>query len=157
MPSPDPQPGPHVEPSSASALTQAVHQSWWNVDRNHGVGNELLYTEQGVCVMPARTMTGRAEVAEFFAARRANGPRLSRHLVSNLVTDVVDHLNASATYVITLYAQDGEAPLALAPPTMIADATDHFVRDDDRWLIQRRVIEPVFVSAGSSPIPLPRN
>lgn len=77
-------------------IVTAVHHSWWNVDRELGVGAEMQNTENGVCVMPAMTMTGRAEIADGYAKRQANGPRLSRHLVSNLVLDAADEDRAVA-------------------------------------------------------------
>lgn len=134
-----------------SAIVQAVHRSWWNVDQQHGLGNELLYTDDGVFVTRAMTMAGRAEIAHMYSARKANGPRLSRHLVSNLVTEVVDDY-VCATYVIVLYARNGLTPLTLEPPTMIADATDQFVLSQDRWLIRRRTVEPVFVAADNDSV-----
>lgn len=146
MPSSHPRP-PHLDEAPHSAITQAVYRSWWNVDRDLGIGSELLYTEDGVCVMPALTMTGRAEIADGYAARQANGPRLSRHLVSNLVSDIVDDDHITATYVLTLYARNGVAPSTLDSASAICDVVDDFVRRRNGWLIERRVLEPVFVAA----------
>lgn len=137
-------------------ITQAVHRSWWNVDRSAGIGSELLYTEDGVCAMPALTMTGRGEIAHGYAARQANGPRLSRHLVSNLVTDTHDHTQVTATYVLTLFAGNGVAPMELDSPQAICDVTDVFARTGDSWLISHRRLDTVFVAADNDSVLLGR-
>ena len=142
--------GPRQQTADAavhSAVVQAVHRSWWNVDLEFGVGSELLYTEDGVCEMPALTMTGRAEIIRGYAARQAAGPRSSRHLVSNTVVDSLSDERASAMYIVTLHAHNGLPPLPLHSPSAICDVVDHFVRDGGEWLIERRVLDAIFVAA----------
>ncbi|WP_342659997.1 hypothetical protein Rruber_04268 [Rhodococcus ruber] len=157
MPSDDQLPGPAiVEPHRHTEIAQAVHRSWWNVDRSAGIGSELLYTEDGICVMPALTMSGRDEIARGYAARVAHGPRLSRHLVSNLVTDSRGDGQVTATYALTLFARNGVAPLALESPQAICDVTDDFVRVGSQWLIQQRVLDAVFVAPNNDSVLLGR-
>ncbi|MDV6247383.1 nuclear transport factor 2 family protein [Rhodococcus opacus] len=153
----DPPHGPAAAESNRhTEIAQAVYRSWWNVDRAAGIGSELLYTEDGVCVMPALTMTGRDEIVRGYAARQAHGPRLSRHLVSNLVTDHHDDARVTATYALTLFARNGVAPLELDSPSAICDVVDDFVRTGGDWLIRRRVLEAVFVAQDNDSVLLGR-
>ena len=153
----DPPHGPATAESNRhTEITQAVYRSWWNVDRAAGVGSELLYTEDGVCVMPALTMTGRDEIVRGYAARQAHGPRLSRHLVSNLVTDHHDDDRVTATYALTLFARNGVAPQELESPSAICDVVDDFIRTGDGWLIRQRVLEAVFVAPENDSVLLGR-
>ena len=142
-----------AELRSGSAVIEAVHRSWWNVDRDLGIGSELLYTEDGVCVMPALTMRGRAEIATGYAKRQANGPRLSRHLVSNAVAEV-DGESAGVRYVLSLFAAGGVAPLEVDSPSAICDVEDRFVLTTGGWLIEHRELTPVFVAASNDSVML---
>jgi SnoaL-like domain len=138
---------------SRDSVVEAVHRSWWNVDRDVGIGSELLYTMDGICVMPALTMRGREEIAAGYTKRQANGPRLSRHLVSNLVAVIGDE-HASAIYVLSLFAGNGVAPLEVDSPSAICDVEDRFVRTDDGWLIEYRELTVVFVAARNDSVML---
>ena len=137
------------------SATDAVHRSWWNVDADFGAGAELLYAEDGVCVMPTMTMRGRDEIAAGYAARQANGPRLSRHLVSNLVVDdETGHI--TARYVLSLFAVNGLAPQAADSPQAICDVVDTFV-EDGSWLVQHRELTTIFVSPTTDSVMLQKS
>jgi SnoaL-like domain len=144
-----------AEPSRDD-IVEAVHRSWWSVDRDFGSGSELHFTDDGECLMPALAMRGRSEIATGYAKRQANGPRLSRHLVSNLVVDVHAAGRASATYVVALFAGNGSAPLAVDSPSAICDVHDEYALDNGRWLIARRELAAVFVSPTNDSVMLPR-
>ena len=101
-------------------------------------------------------MTGRDEIVRGYAARQAHGPRLSRHLVSNLVTDHHDDARVTATYALTLFARNGVAPLELGSPSAICDVVDDFVRTGGGWLIRQRVLEAVFVAPENDSVLLGR-
>ena len=139
---------------SRDGVVEAVNRSWWNVDRDLGVGSEQLFTEAGVCVMPAMTMNGRAEIAAGYAKRQANGPRLSRHLVSNLVIDHPAPARATARYVVSLFAGNGTAPLQVDSPSAICDVQDELVVVEDHWLIEHRELTAVFVATGNDSVML---
>ncbi|WP_232840210.1 nuclear transport factor 2 family protein [Nocardia aurea] len=136
------------------AIVEAVHRSWWNVDRELGVGSELLFAEGGVCVMPALTMRGRHEIAEGYAKRQSNGPRLSRHLVSNLVATCTDSERAHASYALSLFAANGVAPLTVSSPSAICDVEDRFVLTYSGWLIEHRELTAVFVAPDNDSVML---
>jgi SnoaL-like domain len=135
-------------------IIEAVHRSWWTVDRDMGLGGELHFTPDGECVMPAITMRGRNEIARGYARRHDNGPRLSRHLISNTVVDIGTTDAASARYVITLFAGIGAAPLEADAPTAICDVEDRFRLVGGQWLIEQRELTAVFVAARSDSVML---
>lgn len=136
-------------------VVETVHRAWWNVDREFGIGSELFFTDDGTCVMPALTMCGRDEIAAGYARRQARGPRLSRHLVSNVVVRITDD-HATATYALLLFAGNGQAPLVLDSPSAICDVDDELVLTEAGWLIHRRELTAVFVGASNDSVMLRR-
>jgi SnoaL-like domain len=137
-------------------VAEAVYASWRTVDHCAGIGSEAQYTEDGICAMPALVMRGRAEIARGYAARVEAGPRLSRHLVSNLIVTAHDGGRSTASYVVTLYAADGVAPQELRHPSAICDVTDEFRLVDGQWLIEHRVAQPIFVAVDNDSVLLGR-
>lgn len=135
------------------SVIEAVHRSWWTIDRDMGLGGELQFAPDGVCIMPAATMRGRDEIAAGYARRHANGPRLSRHLVSNEVV-VVDGSRASVRYALTLFAGNGTAPLDIDSPSAICDVEDVFELDGKAWLITRRELTAVFIAPSNDSVML---
>jgi hypothetical protein len=135
-------------------IIEAVHRSWWTVDRDLGLGGELSFTTDGVCVMPAITMRGRHEIAAGYARRHEHGTRLSRHLVSNTVVEIGDIDSASARYVLTLFAGIGTAPLEFDAPSAVCDVEDRFRLVGHQWLIEQRELTAVFVAAGNDSVML---
>jgi hypothetical protein len=74
-----------------------------------------LYTQDGLMARPtapASPITGREAILAAFLSRPA---RPSRHVVSNVVVDVVSDTEATATSVLILYT--GEAPSGGGLPT----------------------------------------
>lgn len=133
-----------------------VHGSWWNVDHEHGSGGERFFLPDGVCEMPAMTMSGREAIAEGYAARRAAGDRVSRHLVSNLQVSDQDGFRIVARYSLVLYAGHGPLPLPLELPQAVCDVEDTLVRHDGDLLIARRRLEAAFVAEGNDSVMLKR-
>ena len=131
-----------------------IINSWWNVDHEAAVGGEHYFTSDGVCQMPAITMTGREEIAAGYAKRQSAGARLSRHLVTNLVVHQDDDLHARARYVLTLYAIRGRQPGLLTEPQAVVDVVDQCVHEDGRWLIEHRLLTSVFISASNDSVML---
>lgn len=56
---------------------------------------------------------------------------------------------------MTLYAGNGVAPLTLESPSAIC-VVDEFTRASGGWLIERRVLTPVFVAASNDSVLLGR-
>lgn len=134
-------------------IERLVHQTWWNTDAESGVGGESFFTPDAVIAMPARSMSGQGEIVAGLKARLSRGPRLSRHLVQNLVVDPTA-VGAIARYAILLYAANGVAPMEIPGFQAIADVDDDFVLQDGRWLIRHRRLTTVFTSPASDSIML---
>lgn len=130
-----------------SSLESLIADFAWRIDHNDGRGVEELFTPDGEYGFGGvGTVTGRAEIAGFYNQRRAGGPRLSRHIFSNLHLDSIEDNRASGTCVLTLHAADGVAPLPLSP-VMIADYQDEYLLDETgSWRFARRSVSIVFGS-----------
>ena len=118
---------------------------WHEVDRNWGEAAHEYYTEDAIFTTSLRTRSGRAEIQEFYRSRRDRGARVALHLISNLRVNVHNTADASAEWVLSLHAADGEPILPSKPAIMIADVADVLVRcGDGRWRYRSRVIRPLF-------------
>lgn len=121
---------------------------WYDVDYLYGHNAHEFYVEDGVFTTSERTRTGRAAIAEFYRGRQRRGPRTARHVIANLRVSVQDRDNASADWILLLYAAEGEPVLPSEPAIMIADVRDQCRRGaDGRWRYASRTIRAVFKSS----------
>ena len=127
---------------------------WYRVDHQGGEGVAELFTEDGIYSVPGGRNVGRAAIAESYLRRAARGPRLSRHVHSNLRVTIESADRARGVSVLTLWARDGEAPMALVLPVSVSDVVDDYVRGEDgTWRIAHRHITAAF--KGDEPPVLP--
>jgi SnoaL-like protein len=127
---------------------------WYRVDHRNGEGVADLFCEDGVYSVTGGRNAGRAAIAASYVARAARGPRVSRHVHSNLRLTVESPTRATGVSMLTLWARDGEAPLALVLPVSVSDVHDTYVRDaGGDWRIEHRHITPAFL--GDEPAVLP--
>jgi hypothetical protein len=104
---------------------------WWDVDRD-GAGRALeFYTEDCVYLMCDHRMEGHAAVKAYYDYRDARGPRLVRHVLTNLRARVKAPDCATLDAVLSVYAADGVPVLPSTPPIMIADNSCELVRGAD--------------------------
>ena len=134
-------------------LTMVVTALWHDIDHHDGCGAAAFFTPDASLTFSRRTFQGRAAIDEVYRERRARGPRVSRHTVTNLhiVQDGPDYIDAVSALV--LYAQDGAPPIPTTTPVLIADVHDRFVRADPTgpsgpWLIAARRLENQFLAPG---------
>lgn len=137
------------DPSAASAILRvellaAITALWFEIDHRDGLSACNFFTPDATLRFGDRTFRGTAEIDGVYRARVARGPRVSRHLVSNLHVLRADESTASATSALILFAEDGEPPRPTTAPLMIGDVIDEFVRTGDRWLISARYIREMF-------------
>ncbi|MGL5853073.1 MAG: nuclear transport factor 2 family protein [Phycicoccus sp.] len=151
-------------------LVVVVTSLWFDVDHHHGRGAHRYFTADARLRFDRATVQGSAAIARVYADRSARGPRLSRHLSSNLHLVQVDPTRVRAISGLLLFAEDGVAPRLSTAPTLVADVHDEFELHDGRWLIDSRWVENLFIApttelavpqrpmsrAGSSPGPLSR-
>jgi len=102
-----------------------------------------LYTTDSRFARPSRPgdfVIGRAAILASFTARP---PRPQRHVVANIVVDVVDDSQASAFSVMLLFTgevpADGGLPLRDATGPLVGSYTDRLVRTAEGWRFAERV------------------
>ncbi len=127
---------------------------WYLVDHHGGEGVAELFCADGAYSIPGGRNVGRAAIAESYVLRAARGPRLSRHVHSNLRLTIESPGRARGVSMLTLWARDGEPPMALTLPVSVSDVHDEYVRGGDgRWRIAHRHITAAF--HGEEPPVLP--
>ena len=141
--------------SERADIERAVHRSWRLVDQTDGSTVHEGYADGAVFATPAVQLTGRDEIAAGHRARHASGPRLSRHIVSNLDVES-DGSRATVGYVLTLFSGKGSAPMRLANPQAVCDVEDRWVKVGDDWRIARRELIPIFISDDNDSVMLGR-
>lgn len=107
-----------------------------------------LFAEDGVWASADNIMNGRASILRGFRARQDNQRRMSRHVCTSALIDVIDASTASGVVYLTLYRHDGEAGRATSPtqaPSMIGEYRDRFVRTSAGWRFQRREVHISFI------------
>ncbi|MFE9601367.1 nuclear transport factor 2 family protein [Streptomyces hokutonensis] len=126
------------------------------VDREAGVGVAELFVDDGVYIAGSRRAAGRAAIDEAYRARHARGARVSRHVISNHLVVGLDTSGpepvATATSLLSLYAEDGTAPRPAAAPILVADFHDRLVRGPLGWHYLERRLTPLFLSTAVKPV-----
>ena len=116
----------------------------WLIDHCDGDGVAELFAEDGVYDMSDHVYSGRAEIEQFYAIRKARGRRTARHVFTNLRLELETPKLARAVSILTLYAYDGAPPYP-AQAIMISDYRDELVAEADGiWRYRSRTIVPVF-------------
>ena len=131
-------------------LQQKLVRYWHDVDFNSGCNAGGYYTEDAVFEGEGFTYTGRGEIEEFYAFRRDRGPRVVLHAVINFSCTFDGDTCANAAWVCMLYAHDGDAPQASAPPINVSLVRDVYVREHGDWLVKRRSWSTLF--QGGAPV-----
>jgi len=148
-----------MQDETSSALIRSQLEAlnvefWYRVDHHDGDGVADLFTEDGVYSIPGGRNRGRAAIAESYVKRAARGPRVSRHVHTNLRVTIESPTDARGVSMLTLWARDGEAPLPLTLPVSVSDVEDTYVKGDDgAWRIAHRHITSPLV--GDEPPVLP--
>jgi hypothetical protein len=135
-------------------LSMLVTELWFEIDHGDGTAASGYFTADAELTFSRRTFRGTGEIDGVYRDRTARGPRVSRHLMSNLHVLRREADLAEAVSALVLYAQDGEPPVPTTVPVLVADVYDRFVRvgepdgDAHRWLIASRRIENRFLMPG---------
>ena len=127
-------------------LAAVVHAVWFEIDHGDGSRVSSFFTPDAELRFVSRSFHGRDEIDGVYAARSGRGPRVARHVATNLHVTEAGEDTASAVSILVLYAQDGSEPRPTVTPSMVGDVVDSFVRVDGRWLISRRHIQQQFVA-----------
>lgn len=149
MTGPDGARAPLLTTDEAFRIRKAVEdrliEYWWDVDRD-GAGRALeFYTEDCVYLMCDHRMEGREAIRRYYDYRASRGPRLVRHVVTNLRARALGPDLATLDAVLCVYAADGVPVLPSTPPIMVADNSCEFVRGaDGAWRFRLHRITPLF-------------
>jgi ketosteroid isomerase-like protein len=127
---------------------------WWDVDKNDAREAASFYTPDSIYWMTEHRMDGPAAVQAYYDHRASRGPRLVRHVLTNLRARVHSPDRASVEGVLTVYAADGKPVLPTAAPILVADNTADFVRGADGvWRMAVHRIDALF--RGGVPVLVP--
>ena len=126
-------------------LLEVVTALWFDIDHRNGTSASGFFLPDGEVRFGERAFRGTAEIDVLYAARAGRGPRVSRHVATNLHVTGTGPGTASAVSILTLFAEDGEPPRPAVTPAMVGDVTDVFEQREGRWLIRSRLIEQLFI------------
>ncbi len=139
-----------TRPERAPAIRQffedVIIGIWYDIDHRDGSRVSRYFWPDATIMFSERLVRGRAEIDATYAARVARGPRLSRHVVSNIHLAELSEDRAKVVSTFRLYAADGHPVAANTEPLTVEDLVDDFRRTDDgEWLIEHRVMIHLFV------------
>lgn len=105
-----------------------------------------LFTADSVYRPRHRTFNGHEGVRAYLESRPHE--RISRHVISNCLVDVLSPDEARGYCVLTYFVDEGGAaggePAPLSGARLVGDYRDRFVRTKEGWRIAERVGEIVF-------------
>ena len=113
-----------------------------------------LFSDDGIWVSVDREVIGRDAIAKVFLDRQNQSGRVSRHICTNLLIDVIDQNKATGVVYVTLFRHDGPPDRKSSPsgvPTVIGEYRDSFVRTKDGWRFQARMVKIDFAREGTTP------
>ena len=107
-----------------------------------------LFAPDGVWTSAEAAREGRSAIAAAFQARQDNTGRISRHVCSTVLIDVIDAHSAQGLTYVTLYRHDGKPGRSAAPldrlPEIVGEYRDTFVQTPDGWRFQTRQVVTAF-------------
>jgi hypothetical protein len=126
-------------------LMSVLTALWFEIDHNGGASAATFFTPEAELRFANAVFQGTAEIEEVYADRSARGPRVSRHVVTNLQLLEVGTDRVRALSVLLLFGADGEPPRPSTLPTLVGDVLDEFEFREGRWLIRSRWIQNLFI------------
>ena len=130
---------------SSQAVADVLAALWFEVDHRDGADAHLFFTPDADLTFGSARFEGRTAIQRVYRGRAARGPRVSRHIMSNVHITRVDGDTAEVMSALCLYAQDGIGPRPRATPVAISDVRDRFVRTPTGLLIASRTITNQFM------------
>ncbi len=130
----------HVaERDCASICTQFFHF----LDRRDYSAVASLIAEDGVWIRQGLALTGGAEVRSALEARPSDFE--TRHLLNNVVVEILDASSARVAYDLSVYTRNGISPAIHAA---IMSGTDLLGHDGAAWRIRLKQAEKIFGFTG---------
>jgi hypothetical protein len=121
-------------------------------DRWDYKGMAALYSPDGRWYRAGKELVGReAILAELGLRSKA---QKVRHILSNLLVDVVDEKHALLRSYLTVYRHENCVPsdreVLIHAPSLVLLVTANFEKTSDQWLISNQAMQREFVFHGSS-------
>ena len=109
------------------------------------------YVPDGRLTIAGKTHAGRAAIRTRLAHQPAD--QVSRHVVSNVLIDVIDSSNARGCAYVTIYRGTrrdarGAGPLPLDAPFLVGMYDDRYVNTSDGWRLSERTLVTTFRRTG---------
>ena len=142
--------------SRTLAVTDLLTALWFDIDHNRGINAHTFFTVDATLTFDARTFHGHNDIRGVYRARAQRATRTSRHVVTNVHVEMGagPHAELHVTSIVSLYAADGEPPLAANSPICIADVVDKIVEQNGHMLINARRWHSLF-RAPDAPLAVP--
>jgi hypothetical protein len=120
------------------------------VDFGEAAAVAALFTEDARWEGTDLLLTGRGEIRAWFERREGIARRVSRHVFTNVMIDVVSPTEATGLSYMINYRHDREEgdeslPVVMEVPKWIGEAHDTFRLTDDGWRYSSRRVEPAFM------------
>ena len=118
------------------------------VDHDEAAKIADLFTIDGVWTNVNITMNGHDKIRAGFQKRQDNRRRMSRHVCTNTLIDVINENEAVGTVYMTLYFHDGEPGRELSPTDCLqklGEYRDRFVKTEQGWRFSRREVVSNFL------------
>lgn len=126
-------------------ITELLVEFAWRIDHDAGRGVEELFTEQGHYSLFGHRVVGRDAIQQLYEGRRNRGPRVSRHLFTNVS---VREGNSPGHWfggsVLVLHAADGHGISPTQVPTLIDYSDSYRLTPQGTWLFESRETTMVF-------------
>ena len=135
-----------------------VRQYYYHVDHYEYEQAVALFTPDVDWLGLGVKLDGREEILEGLYGGLGAGT--IRHVMTNIVVNVVDEDHAESRAYGTLYSSPDirydqhEGPIAFEGPRQVVDGRDEFTRTDEGWRISKRRGEAVFKRNPDEPLPL---
>ena len=127
-----------------------MYQYCYYVDHDEAAEIANLFAEDGEWHSPniGVSMVGLDQIRAGFQRRQDNKGRMSRHICTNAMVNVVSETEATGTVYLILYYFDGDPDREYSPPDClqkIGEYQDQFVKTDDGWRFKRREVVANFL------------
>jgi hypothetical protein len=132
-----------------AACEDTIIAIWYDIDYGDATKVQYFFTPDAALSFGERTIQGRPAIHVGYQERRNRGPRVSRHVISNVHVVRWDENSADVVSCVRLYAADGLPPQPNTVPLSVADTFDRFVRSESGWLIEKRQILNRFIQEGA--------
>ncbi len=134
------------DPLTYIHVLQRLADLWFDIDHHAGAHAHEFFTPDAELRFRDGIVIGRRDVARVYAERASRGPRVSRHLVTNLHLEDVRPMSVRATSSLLLFGEDGHPPRPTTTPTMVGDVRDDLELHAGHWLIRSRWIQYLFIA-----------